>query len=67
MNRTDALRTKMTEEGVDFVALGPGAHLQWLTGMHPHADERPLLMGVTQGYAGLLMPALEAELSLIHI
>ena len=61
MNRTDALRTKMTEEGVDFVALGPGAHLQWLTGMHPHADERPLLMGVTQGYAGLLMPALEAE------
>ncbi len=61
MNKMDALRARMTEEAVDFVALGPGAHLQWLTGMHPHADERPLLMGVTQHYAGLLMPALEAE------
>jgi len=61
MTRLDNLRQTMIDEKVDFCAIGPGAHLQWLTGMHPHADERPLLMGVTQEYAGLLMPSLEAD------
>ncbi|MEM7258144.1 MAG: Xaa-Pro peptidase family protein [Pseudomonadota bacterium] len=61
MTRLEKLRHTMADEKVDFVAIGPGAHLLWLTGMHPHADERPLLMGVTQEYAGILMPALEAE------
>jgi len=35
--------------------------LAWLTGLHPHADERPLLFCVTQSYAGFLMPSLEAD------
>jgi len=55
------LRATMVAENIDFLAIGPGAHLQWLTGMHPHADERPLLLGLTQHYAGILMPALESE------
>lgn len=66
MDRLQRLRDIMKQEGVDLVALGPGAHLAWLTGMHPHGDERPLLMCVTQSYAGLLMPALEADSARQH-
>jgi len=61
MDRLAKLRAKMIDEGVDLVALGPGAHLEWLTGMHPHADERPLIFCITADHAGLLMPALETE------
>ena len=61
MSRIDRLRETMAEQGVDLVALGPGAHLEWLTGMHPHADERPLIFCMTADHAGLLMPALETE------
>lgn len=61
MNRLRQLRETMQSEAVDFIALGPGAHLAWLTGVLPHADERPLLFCVTRNYAGFLMPALEAE------
>ncbi|MGI9505522.1 MAG: aminopeptidase P family N-terminal domain-containing protein, partial [Geminicoccaceae bacterium] len=61
MSKIDSLRAKMAEEGVDLVALGPGAHLAWLTGMHPHADERPLIFCLTANNAGILMPALEAD------
>ncbi len=61
MSRLDVLRNTMQQEGVDLVALGPGAHLAWLTGVRPHADERPLLFCITKSYAGFLMPALEAQ------
>ena len=60
-NRLIALRTAMQDEAVDMVALGPGAHLAWLTGVKPHTDERPLLLCITQSYAGFLMPELESE------
>jgi len=59
--RIDLLRESMARESVDLVALGPGAHLAWLTGVKPHADERPLLLCVSQSYAGFLMPVLEAD------
>ena len=61
MDRLNRLRESMQSEQVDLVALGPGAHLTWLTKVRPHADERPLLYCVTQHYAGFLMPALEAD------
>lgn len=61
MNRIEKLRLSMQAEGVDLVALGPGAHLAWLTDVRPHADERPLLLLITKEYTGFLMPALEAE------
>jgi len=51
----------MTKQNVDLVALGPNAHLAWLLGVRPHGDERPLVLCVTQTYAGFLMPSLEAE------
>ncbi|MFT4742582.1 MAG: Xaa-Pro dipeptidase, partial [Yoonia sp.] len=61
MSRLDQLRETMTKQGVDLVAIGPGAHLAWLLNIRPHGDERPLLLCVTQSYAGFLMPSLEAE------
>jgi Xaa-Pro dipeptidase len=35
-------------------------------GLHPHGDERPLLLCVSQSYAGFLMPVLEAESARQH-
>ena len=65
MSRTDerlsALRARMKTEGIDLVALGPGAHMQWLLGFVPHADERPCLLCVSAAGAAILMPALNAE------
>lgn len=60
-DRLTKLRRMMADQGVDLVALGPGKHLEWLLGVHPHGDERPLLACVTTENVGFLMPALEAE------
>lgn len=60
MNRLDLLRQRMAREKVDLVAISAGAHLAWLTGLKPHADERALLLCVSKHYAGFVMPALEA-------
>ena len=61
MTRLDRLRDQMKREAVDLVVLAPGAHMLWLTGLAPHGDERPLLLGVSLTGAGFVMPALEAE------
>ncbi len=61
MDRIERLRSVMAAEGVDLVALGPGAHMAWLLDTRPHGDERPLLACISQSGIGFLMPALEAE------
>ena len=66
MTRMERLRAVMRAQKVDLVVLGAGAHLWWLTGVRPHADERPLLLCVTLSYAGFLMPSLEAESARQH-
>lgn len=66
MSRLSDLRARMAEEKIDLVALGPGAHLEWLLGVHPHGDERPLLYCVTATGAAFLMPVLEAESARQH-
>lgn len=66
MSRLSQLRALMEAQGIDLVALGPGAHLEWLLGMHPHGDERPLLLCVSKAGAAFLMPALEAESARQH-
>ena len=66
MTRLEKLQTRMKEQDIDLVALGPGAHLEWLLGMHPHGDERPLLLCVSAAGAAFLMPALEAESARQH-
>ena len=61
MKRLQNLRQKMAEQGVDLVALAPGAHMAWLLDVRPHGDERPLLACITANDVGFLMPALEAD------
>lgn len=65
-NRLEALRGKMQEAGADLLAIGPGNHMHWLLGFHPHADERPCLLFVTGAGEAFLMPALNAEGSREH-
>ena len=55
------LRSAMTEQNIDLLALGPSSHMQWLLGFHPHADERPCLLLVTPTAETFLMPVLNAE------
>ncbi len=59
--RLDALRARMEQTGTDLVALAPGAHLLWLLGVRPHADERPCLAFISASGAAFLIPALESE------
>ncbi|MDN2565411.1 aminopeptidase P family protein [Aquibium sp. A9E412] len=59
--RLAALRERMRQTGTDLVALGPGSHMQWLLGFHPHPDERPCLLFVGPQREAFLMPALNAE------
>jgi Xaa-Pro aminopeptidase len=62
-NRLARLRHRMAETNTDLVALGPGSHMQWLLGLNPHGDERPVMAIVTVDHAGVLMPLLNADAS----
>ncbi|MEM7303191.1 MAG: M24 family metallopeptidase [Pseudomonadota bacterium] len=59
--RLAALRGRMTETETDLVAVGPGPHMDWLLGFHPHPDERPCLLLVGRENEAFLMPALNAQ------
>lgn len=64
--RVAALQSKMVEQNIDLVAIGPGVHLKWLLGVTPHADERVLLACITQNSLAFLMPSLEADSARQH-
>ena len=66
MDKIDKLRIKMKEQNVDLIVLSPGANLNWLLGVNPHADERPLLFFLTLSGSAFLMPELEAESARQH-
>lgn len=59
--RIERLRRRMAETGTDLVAIGPSSHMVYLTGVDPHGDERPVMLLVSQTYAGFLMPALNLD------
>lgn len=59
--RLAALRARMEATGTDLVALGPSSHMAWTSGVHPHGDERPVMLLVGRDHAGFLMPALNAD------
>lgn len=59
-SRLSHLRTRMAQTGTDLVALGPSSHMAWLSDVHPHGDERPVMLLVSQSYAGFLMPSLNS-------
>ncbi|HHY50380.1 MAG TPA: M24 family metallopeptidase [Alphaproteobacteria bacterium] len=55
------LRARMQETGTDLVVIGPTSHMQWLAGLSPHGDERPVLILVGPRGAGMLIPALNVD------
>ena len=59
--RLQAVQQAIAAGDIDVVALGPGWHMHYLLGFHPHPDERPCLLCVTADKAAMLMPALNAE------
>jgi Xaa-Pro aminopeptidase len=59
--RLARLRRQMEQSRTDLVVLGPSSHLVWLAGLHPHGDERPVMLMVSKAGAAMLMPALNAD------
>lgn len=64
--RMEALRARMQATATDLVAIGPSSHMLWLADLSPHGDERPVLLLVSQTYAGFLMPALNVDSARQH-
>lgn len=60
VSRLDQLQSALAASGGGVMALGPGPHMHWVLGMHPHPDERPCLLLVTPDAAAFLLPALHA-------
>lgn len=60
------LRARMAETQTDLVAIGPSSHMRYLADLSPHGDERPVMLLVSQNYAGFLMPALNVDSSRQH-
>src|SRR3569833_1010268 len=61
--RLARLRGRMQSTRTDTVALGPSSHMLWLSGLSPHGDERPVLLVVTQDFAGMLLLVFNADSS----
>ena len=43
-HKINSLRTRMKDNSVDLIALGPGTHMNWLLGFNPYPDERPCML-----------------------
>ncbi|MDM9623243.1 MULTISPECIES: aminopeptidase P family protein [unclassified Rhizobium] len=59
--RLAALRERMAATGSGLIAIGPGSHMDWVLGFHPHPDERPCLLLIAPVKEAFLMPVLNAE------
>ncbi len=64
--RMTNLQALMAETKTDLIAIGPSSHMQWLADLSPHGDERPVMLLVSQTYAGFLMPALNVDSARQH-
>ncbi len=64
--RMAALRARMAATDTDLVVIGPSSHMLYLADLSPHGDERPVLLMVSQGFAGFLMPALNVDSARQH-
>jgi Xaa-Pro aminopeptidase len=56
-----AIRDEMAAQDVGLVALGPGAHMHWVFGWHPHPDERPTMLLIGAEHACAVVPSVNAE------
>lgn len=59
--RRARVQEQMAEQGVDLVAVSPGANMQYLLGYYPHPDERPCYLLLTEQEEAMLMPHLNAS------
>lgn len=60
--RQDALRSAMQSENIDAVLLNPGPSLPYLTDLHFHISERPVVCAIpAEGMATITVPELEAQ------
>ena len=59
--RLKAIRDIMRKTNTDLISLGPGAHMKWVLGFHPHPDERPTLLLIGKDKEAFLVPSLNAE------
>ena len=60
-NKINSVRSRMQDNNVDLVALGPGTHMNWLLGFNPYPDERPCLLLIGKEKEAFLMPSVNAE------
>ncbi len=60
MTRLNRLHTLLQTARLDAAALNPGPTLTWLTGLHFHLMERPVvLLAAASGETGIILPELE--------
>ena len=64
--RLAKLRDRMAATATDLVVIGPSSHMLYLADLAPHGDERPVLLMVSPGFAGFLMPALNVDSARQH-
>jgi Xaa-Pro aminopeptidase len=64
--RMAALRARMAATDTDLVVIGPSSHMLYLADLSPHGDERPVLLMISQSFAGFLMPALNVDSARQH-
>jgi len=59
--RISRLQARMTQEGIDLLALGPTVNMRYVLGFAPLADERPCFLLLTPEANALVVPALNAD------
>ena len=63
MNKTrfSSIQTELKKRGLKAMALVPGPNLLYVSGMHTHLSERPIVMLIPdEGEPGIVIPTLEA-------
>ena len=60
-HKIKSLRTRMKDNSVDLIALGPGTHMNWLLGFNPYPDERPCMLLIGKEKETFLMPSVNEE------
>ena len=59
-SRINKVASALRERGLDWLALVPSTSMIYLSGIHTHMSERPIVMFVSkEGEAGIIIPALE--------
>ncbi len=59
--RIEKLKAKLKAQNIDFLALVPSSSMVYLSGIHTHTSERPIVLFIgANGQVGIIIPTLEA-------